>query len=621
MTREQQLLEEIRRNEADDHPRLVYADWLEQQGQLARADLIRRQCELASEPAWSRRAAEARWEVEHLLAQHGEAWRAELPVLDGVTWLDFERGFVAAARVTDVIALHSHADAIERAAPVHAIELEAVTTATAPSAIAWLRTLRVDISWDPGSLATLRPLFGSVRVLEFPEPQSDPGELLGQVAGALDLEELAITGEHTMGTGVVAELARHPVGSLRRLAIGTDFVDEDTGYFQDPTLRVAGAEALAQLRLDDVEALDVAFQRITNAGFAMVIDAFPKLVDLDVRACELTGFPHLANPGPQLVRLRASKNPLGDGVRDLFDARRMETCEVLELATCEVGEPAMLVLTAAPCWHSLRSLDLSRNPLGIGGAIALARAVAPRSLHRLSLENCDLDVGPARALAGCSWLGQLAELDLAKNIVSAHLVAALASIRVLRLARCSLVDADLDYLAPLWPHLVHADLRGIPCGELLASAPELQTLRLAGCKLDAAAITRLATASFPRLRVLDLSEQPISAASLAAILESPLGQIPKLVLASTKLDADAIGYLAQRGAAGVKELDLGRNELPVAQLLALGRSTALRGVKLHLNGSPWNHPPAVRTELANLLGATWFHHHDSFPEDAPDGDE
>jgi len=93
------------------------------------------------------------------------------------------------------------------------------------------------------------------------------------------------------------------------------------------------------------------------------------------------------------------------------------------------------------------------------------------------------------------------------------------------------------------------------------------------------------------------------------------------VLASTKLDADAIGYLAQRGAAGVKELDLGRNELPVAQLLALGRSTALRGVKLHLNGSPWNHPPPVRTELANLLGATWFHHHDSFPEDAPDGDE
>ena len=617
-----QLLAEIRRNEADDHPRLVYADWLEQQGDLARADLIRRQCEHAREPAWSRRAAEARWEIEHLLALHGAAWRAELPILDGVTWLDFERGFVTSARVADVVVLHTHADAIEAAAPVHTIELAAVTEARAPSPIAWLRALRLDIPWNPGSLTTLAPLLATVRVLEFPEPQYDPGELLAQVANSLDLEELVISGEHTMGTGVVTQLAHSPVGNLRRLALGTDFVDEDTGYFQDPTLRVAGAEALAGLRLDRVQILDLSFQRITNPGFAMVIDSFPKLRDLDVRACELTGFPHLENPGPPLVRLRASNNPLGDdGVRELFEGRRLETCEVLELATCEVGETAALVLTAAPCWHTLRSLDLARNPLGIGGAIALARAVPPRALHRLNLANCDLDVGPARALAGCAWLGQLAELDLSKNMVSAHAIAALASIRVLRLARAALVDADLDYLAPLWPHLVHADLRGLPCGPLLASAPELQTLRLAGCKLDAAAIQRLAAARFPRLRVLDLSDQPISAASLAALLESPLGQIPQLVLANTKLDIEAIMYLALKGAAGVKELDLGRNELPVGLLLSLGRSEALRGVKLHLNGSPWNHPPAVRTELANLLGATWFHYHHSFPEDAEGEDE
>jgi len=622
MNHAEELIAEIRRNEADDHPRLVYADWLEQQGDLARADLIRRQCELAREPAWSRRAAEARWEIEHLLALHGAAWRAELPVLDGVTWLDFERGFVASARVADVVVLHTHADAIEASAPVHTIELAAVTTAVAPSPIAWLRELRLAIPWNPGSLTTLAPLLATVRVLEFSEPQADPGELLAQVAGSLDLEELVVSGDHTMGSGVVNELARRRVGNLRRLAIGTEFVDEDTGYFQDPTLGMVGATALARLRLDRLEVLDVAYQRITDAGFEKVMGAFPKLVDLDVRACELGRFPHLDDFGPVLVRLRASNNPLGDyGMRGLVAADRMVICEALDLATCEIGEVGVRSLVNAPCWQTLCSLDLARNPLGMGAAIALVRAEPPAHLHRLILENCDLDEGAARTLASCGWLGQLAEIDLRKNAVSARVIASLASIRVLRLGGATLVDADFDYLAPLWPHLVHADLRGLPCGPLLASAPELQTLRLAGCRLDAAAIQRLAAASFPRLRVLDLSDQPISAASLAVLLESPLGQIPQLVLANTKLDIEAIMYLALKGAAGVKELDLGRNDLPVGLLLSLGRSAALRGVKLHLNGSPWNHPPAVRTELANLLGATWFHYHHSFPEDAEGEDE
>ena len=617
-----QLLAENRRNEAEDHPRNVYADRLEQQGDLARADLIRRPCALAREPAWSRRAAEARWEIEHLLALHGAAWRAELPVLDGVTWLDFERGFVAVARVDDVIVLHTHADAIDAAAPVHTIELAAVTTAVAPSPIDWLRELRFSISWNPVSLTTVRPLLGTVRTLEFPDPQYDPGELLGQVAGALDLEELVISGEHTMGSGVVTELARTPVGNLRKLAIGTEFVDEDTGYFQDPTLRIEGAQALARLRLDRLEVLDVSHQRITNTGFEMVIGAFPKLVDLDVRACELTSFPHLDDFAPVFVRFRASNNPLGDyGVRDLVAADRMVICEALDLATCEIGEGGMRALVRAPCWHTLRSLDLARNPLGAAGAFALARAEPPAQLHRLILENCDLDEGAAYALATCSWLGQLAELDLRKNTISARTLAELASIRVLRLGGATLVNADCDYLAPLWPHLVHADLRGLSCGALLASAPDLQTLRLAGCQLEADAIQRLAAASFPRLRVLDLSDQPISATSLATLLESPLGQIPQLVLANTNLDAAAIDYLARRGAPGVRELDLGRNQLPLDQLRALGRSTALSGVKLHLNGSAWNHPPVVRTELANLLGATWFHYHHSFPEDAEGEDE
>lgn len=618
MTQGDELLAAIRANENDDQARLIYADWLEQQGNLARANLIRRQCELATTPAWSRAAAEARWEVEHLLAQHGDAWRGELTKIGDVTWLDFERGFVTSIRIRDAMVLYVYGDEIRAAAPVHTVEMSPEISSPDPgSVVPWLRTLRLRLSWDLAHLDSVRPLLPSVRVLEFPDAGDDQSEVLARLARHLQLEELAVLGEHTMGSGLVNRLGEHPIGTnLRRLDVGTSFIDEDTGYFADPTLRYPGAQALAQLGLEHVEELSVSFQRITNAGFETVIGSVPKLRDFDVRGCELTDFPHLNDPGPAFIRFRASNNPIGDSAaRILVEAPRLARCEVLDLATCELGDAALRALVAAPCWQTLCSLDLARNPLGMPGAIVLARSETPRQLHRLILEHCDLDEGAARTLASCRWLDQLTELDLRKNAVSAHALAKLDAIRVLALAGTTLVDDDLDYLGPLWPHLIHADLRGLPCGALLASAPDLQTLRLAGCGLDAAAIERLAGASFPRLRILDLSEQPISAASLATILESPLGQIPKLVLANTKLDAQAITYLATRGAAGVKELDLGRNELPIAQLLELGRSTVLKGVTLRLNGSPWNHPPKVRTELAQLLGETWFHYHTSFPED------
>ena len=86
---------------ADDTARLVYADWLEENGDPSRAEFIRVQVELARqaagggvEPALADRNGE-------ILAGYGEAWRAELPELSNVQWLGFWRGFVAGADVAD----------------------------------------------------------------------------------------------------------------------------------------------------------------------------------------------------------------------------------------------------------------------------------------------------------------------------------------------------------------------------------------------------------------------------------------------------------------------------------------------------------------------------------------
>src|SRR3954452_5753909 len=85
------FMQEIRESPADDLPRLIYADWLEDDGQPERAEFIRLQIHLAradedaSPPRlWSRE--------RELLRQHGDAWRS--PLSSWVRgWLTFRRGF------------------------------------------------------------------------------------------------------------------------------------------------------------------------------------------------------------------------------------------------------------------------------------------------------------------------------------------------------------------------------------------------------------------------------------------------------------------------------------------------------------------------------------------------
>lgn len=84
---------------AEDTPRLVYADWLEENGQSARAEFIRLQCEAwGAVPAYPTLAA-ARTRASELLKAHRDQWFDELPTILGVEWGDlFVRGFIDTAR-------------------------------------------------------------------------------------------------------------------------------------------------------------------------------------------------------------------------------------------------------------------------------------------------------------------------------------------------------------------------------------------------------------------------------------------------------------------------------------------------------------------------------------------
>jgi uncharacterized protein (TIGR02996 family) len=83
---------------ADDTPRLVYADWLDEHGQPERAEFIRLQCERWASGAYPT-VADARTRASNLLRAFGDRWYNELPELPGVEWGDlFVRGFIDTVR-------------------------------------------------------------------------------------------------------------------------------------------------------------------------------------------------------------------------------------------------------------------------------------------------------------------------------------------------------------------------------------------------------------------------------------------------------------------------------------------------------------------------------------------
>src|SRR4051812_42577131 len=92
------FLAEVLAAPEDDAPRLVYADWLEEQGRAERGELIRVQCELARLDEDDPRRDGLEDRERELLRAHGAEWVDELPDCGSKDlWMAgpaFRRGFV-----------------------------------------------------------------------------------------------------------------------------------------------------------------------------------------------------------------------------------------------------------------------------------------------------------------------------------------------------------------------------------------------------------------------------------------------------------------------------------------------------------------------------------------------
>jgi uncharacterized protein (TIGR02996 family) len=107
----------------DDTHRLVYADCLEEAGQVERARFIRTQIAAARLPEGEAARDKLEREAETLARGKKAAWKAELPKLKGVTWGPFQRGFVGAALIRSSFMYHQQINRIVQAVPLEMVQI------------------------------------------------------------------------------------------------------------------------------------------------------------------------------------------------------------------------------------------------------------------------------------------------------------------------------------------------------------------------------------------------------------------------------------------------------------------------------------------------------------------
>jgi uncharacterized protein (TIGR02996 family) len=163
MTHDEAFLQDVLARPGDDGPRLIYADWLEDHGQEARAEFIRTQCELAKLPRRDPRRLGLEGIEYALLAMHEAEWVGKLELL--VRGWGFRRGFVHRVRMdtADFLAYH---DELFRLAPVRRVKFEGATglvprLADCP---ALARLIAIDLSGNELKDADARALAASLHL-------------------------------------------------------------------------------------------------------------------------------------------------------------------------------------------------------------------------------------------------------------------------------------------------------------------------------------------------------------------------------------------------------------------------------------------------------------------------
>jgi len=385
------FLQRIRAFPDDDAPRLIYADWLDEQGgrESDRAAFIRIQVALASLPPDDVRRPGLLVAERDLLDAHRLEWEA--PVRGLGTGPVFRRGFVEEVKVAAKQFLR-HADELFAAGPIRHIHLldvgHALDAVMESPFLGRLTALTVFAQHAGEALArgiARCPHLAGLQSLNLGRNrlEDDAASHLAGSPHLANLVELDLSENELSESGGRAVAASLTLGNVKRLEL------------RHNPLGPGGAEALGgSERLTALEYLGLG-----GAGLGV-----PRLHALH-RASDLLRIPALDLTGNQLgpnglkailnrpagaeVRLRdldLSHNELGEaGARVLAECRALKDVQVLRLAGCGITDDAARLLAHSPLMNKLIVLDLANNPVNDPGLRGFLDSQHLRSLRKLTV--------------------------------------------------------------------------------------------------------------------------------------------------------------------------------------------------------------------------------------------
>jgi uncharacterized protein (TIGR02996 family) len=327
------FLADVKEHPDEDGPRLIFADWLEENGDSldqARAELIRSQVEYARLPADSPSRAEHGRRHRALQQKYTDAWIG--PLAAWGSWLH-QRGLLWGTLPAENI----HSRSLAALAPTEAW--------------AWVEQLYIDGARD-SDVARLgpNPLPASVNGLGFPRGVLGPAgaQALARLPLARRLDKLDLS-DNEIGDEGLRVLVDPPVlEKLRVLELCRAGLEEMAGFYLG-----AGSG------LPRVERISLGGNRLGDEGVAA-----------------LSQLSHL----PGLHVLDLTSNQVGDrGAVWLSRSAGLARLRELNLSDNQVGPAGARALAESPHLDGLAALVLWGNPVGPEGAEALRRRFGARA--------------------------------------------------------------------------------------------------------------------------------------------------------------------------------------------------------------------------------------------------
>jgi uncharacterized protein (TIGR02996 family) len=500
------FLREIIADPENDAPRLIYADWLEENNEHARADFIRTECAIEQFEPFSPQRMELSDHASDLLTNHRAGWQSAIP-----TW----------AQLTD----QTYGNCFRRGFPhrVSGQPADFLQTADELFAAAPIREAQLGLIEDNGRALADCPYVARLwnLSLSFSEAQ-------------LDLEVLLSSPYISSLRGLqVSFIQKHPSGAFAESA---------------PTLQDHHAKLVSACdKLSNLRSLDLNHHLIGPDGVSALVES-----------------PHLA----RLESLILANNPLTDeGIKRLAGSPFMEQLTDLNLWNTQMSEKGWQALASSkPIRLKKLTIGDINGADGELGLQAVARCESLAALQDLNLDNCPINPEQVRAIARSPNLAGLRILNLAGtgfNDKAARQLADSPYLRSLRFldlqrSRRGLGPAGMAALAhsPVLDsitEIVFFDCFDIGDDGVIALTEsehlrELRRLCLTTTGLGPKGTQHLASSpNLPNLRDLDLQSNPIGDEGAKALCESPyFGRLRRLALYDCGITTPMVEALRRR---------------------------------------------------------------------------